>query len=105
MYHEAAQSKSKQTNEQKIEQFKTALSATEKEITSRRNYHQFLEMQEIFFNCSINANPQAHLVHWFFNGKALQTDLSKGKFASSKEPLGDGYHFSPPPHSELFCLI
>lgn len=80
MYHEAAQSKTKQTTEKRKEEFKKALSGAEAEIASSRNYHQFLEMQEIFFNCSINANPQAHLVHWFFNGKTLQTDLSKGRF-------------------------
>ncbi len=112
MYHEAAQSKTKQTAEQqKIELKKTQFvsqTVTQTELASSSNYHQFREMQEIFFNCSINANPQAHLVLWFFNGKALQTDLSKGRFglgALAKVPLGDGSHFSARPHNALLSLF
>ena len=46
---------------------------------STANYHQFVVLEEIFFNCSIKSNPDVYLVQWFHNERPLQTDLSQGK--------------------------
>lgn len=46
---------------------------------SHSNYYRFVEMEEIFFNCSINSNPEAHSTEWFCNEKLIFTDIPKGK--------------------------
>lgn len=80
MYHEVSMSS---MNDTKLTQLLSSSSPSRmktKTIDANLNYYQFVENQEIFFNCSINANPPVHLVHWFFNGIPLQTDLVKGNF-------------------------
>ena len=80
MYREVAQSKTKLEDLKGNQTNNVSKFMKQSEIESNSNYHRLVEMQEIFFNCSITANPQVHFVHWLFNGKSLNTDLRKGKF-------------------------
>lgn len=80
MYRQVAQPKT--TGPEQAGNVKTLPDGNHKQEPQSQARSKFVESQEIFFNCSINANPQVHLVHWFFNGKALHTDLAKGKSAS-----------------------
>ncbi|OTF72899.1 hypothetical protein BLA29_008073 [Euroglyphus maynei] len=41
------------------------------------HYYRFIEMSEIFFNCTINSNPDSHLIEWFMNEKLIHTDIPK----------------------------
>lgn len=47
--------------------------------TMMEHYYRFNEMSEIFFNCSINSNPDAHRIEWFMNEKLIHTNIPKGK--------------------------
>ena len=59
---------------------KTFTVESESIVRFKPECHRFVEMQEIFFNCSIKTNPPVNIVQWYFNGKTLHTDLTKGMF-------------------------
>src|SRR5690606_31045492 len=61
----------------------SAPTANNSRFEMSQHHLQFVEMEEIFFNCSINANPYTYLVRWFSSfspGSPLRTDVSQGNF-------------------------
>lgn len=45
-------------------------------------HHRFVELEEVFFNCSVQANPAVHTVQWHHDGRVLNTDMSRGNVES-----------------------
>lgn len=62
-------------NKNNNQQTTTTTTATS---STMEHYYRFIEMSEIFFNCTINSNPESYLIEWFMNKKLIYTDIPKG---------------------------
>lgn len=53
-------------------------------LGDKLNGRHVREGHDVYFECSVRAQPQAHELRWWFNGKELETNVSSGVIVSNQ---------------------